>query len=147
MADDDQVTVKVTVEILSRLIFEEQGATPGLGMIQCRGLAVRIMERLGEYQIGTDKLTLEFYERAKDIVIPEQIREARVGNGLTQEALADLIESYGSYVTRLERGQVPPGLGKLMDIAEALDLPLVIGPQLKEKAKRWRSKRRPRRST
>ncbi|MDO3682015.1 helix-turn-helix domain-containing protein [Paenibacillus ehimensis] len=55
-------------------------------------------------------------------MIGEQIRHYRNLRGLTQEQLAEILESHGTYIGRLERGEQNVQLATLEKIAEALHI-------------------------
>lgn len=52
--------------------------------------------------------------------------EARIKQGLTQEALARRIKTKQSAIARIESGKVNPSIGFLQKLAEALGKKLVI---------------------
>ena len=54
------------------------------------------------------------------IQIGEKIKELRIRNGLTQEELADRAELSKGFISQLERGQVSPSVGTLLDLIECL---------------------------
>jgi transcriptional regulator with XRE-family HTH domain len=56
--------------------------------------------------------------------IGEQIREARLARGLTQEAVTNRIGMDRATYVRIERGQASPLLDTLILIADAIGIPL-----------------------
>lgn len=54
------------------------------------------------------------------------VREARLGSGLSQEALAGAAGLHRTYVSQIERGLKSPSLGAMHALAEALDTPLHV---------------------
>jgi transcriptional regulator with XRE-family HTH domain len=67
--------------------------------------------------------------RYKGEDIAETLREARVAAGLSQRALSARAGLAQSHVSEIESGSKDPGLAKLVDIARALDLELVLVPR------------------
>lgn len=58
------------------------------------------------------------------IEIGKNVRRRRKEQMLTQEALADSVESSSQYISRIERGLVGPSLEFLYKLAMALDCPV-----------------------
>lgn len=54
--------------------------------------------------------------------VGERIRHYRNLKGLTQEQLAELVDTYGTYIGRLERGEQNVQLETLEKIADALQI-------------------------
>lgn len=52
----------------------------------------------------------------------EVLKELRVVNGLSQEALAHAIKSHATHISRLENGHKQPTLTTLFKIADRLDI-------------------------
>jgi transcriptional regulator with XRE-family HTH domain len=65
--------------------------------------------------------------KGEDIV--ETLREARAAAGLSQRALSARAGMAQSHVSEIESGSKDPGLAKLIDVARALDLELVLVPR------------------
>jgi transcriptional regulator with XRE-family HTH domain len=65
--------------------------------------------------------------KGEDIV--ETLREARAAAGLSQRALSARAGLAQSHVSEIESGSKDPGLAKLIDVARALDLELVLVPR------------------
>jgi transcriptional regulator with XRE-family HTH domain len=65
----------------------------------------------------------------KGEAIIEALREARQTAGLSQRALSNLAGLAQSHVSEIENGSKDPGLSKLIDIARALNLELVLVPR------------------
>ena len=57
-------------------------------------------------------------------IIGRNIRNARKAKGLTQEDFAELMDKSWSYIAKLETGTQNFSIGKLIDIAEFLDIAL-----------------------
>lgn len=57
-------------------------------------------------------------------IIGKNISNARRAKGLTQEAFAELMDKSWSYIAKLETGTQNFSIGKLIDIAEFLDVEL-----------------------
>lgn len=55
-------------------------------------------------------------------ILGKNIKYHRYRKKLTQEQLAELLETSSNYVGRLERGQHSPSLEKIDKIAKALDI-------------------------
>ena len=55
-------------------------------------------------------------------VIGRRIKEARINNKLTQEALADKIDVSVAFMSRIERGSSQVNLKRLIQIAEILNV-------------------------
>ena len=62
----------------------------------------------------------------KNRAIVEALREAREAAGLSQRALSNLAGLTQSHVSHIESGSKDPGLSKIIDIARALNLELVL---------------------
>jgi transcriptional regulator with XRE-family HTH domain len=61
-------------------------------------------------------------ERESDgVVFGRHLRELRLARGLSQQRLADLIDSTHPFISNMERGLTLPGLAMLMRLADALD--------------------------
>lgn len=58
--------------------------------------------------------------------IGEQIRHYRTLNGMTQEQLAEALDSQGTYIGRVERGEQNLQLHTLEKIAEALHTNVMV---------------------
>jgi transcriptional regulator with XRE-family HTH domain len=56
-------------------------------------------------------------------IFGQVLRELRVAQGLTQEALAFASEYHPTYIGQLERGQKSPSLRTIMRLAGVLDTP------------------------
>lgn len=54
--------------------------------------------------------------------VGDQVRHYRNLKGLTQEQLAELVDTYGTYIGRLERGEQNVQLETLEKIADALQI-------------------------
>lgn len=65
----------------------------------------------------------------KTDAIVQVLREARQAAGLSQRALSNLAGLAQSHVSEIENGAKDPGLSKLIDVARALDLELVLVPR------------------
>lgn len=61
--------------------------------------------------------------------IVEALRNAREASGLSQRALSAKAGLSQSHISQIESGTLEPGLSKLIDIARALDLELVLVPK------------------
>jgi len=61
-------------------------------------------------------------ERALRDRLGKALREARLGRQLTQNQLAELVETDPETISRFERGATLPSLTRLLDLAEALDV-------------------------
>lgn len=59
----------------------------------------------------------------------EQLRAARVAQGLSQRQLGERIGLPQSNIARLESGNTDPGLSKIIELARALDLDLQLIPR------------------
>jgi transcriptional regulator with XRE-family HTH domain len=57
------------------------------------------------------------------------LKEARQAAGLSQRALSNLAGLSQSHVSEIENGSKDPGLSKLIDVARALDLELILVPR------------------
>jgi len=64
---------------------------------------------------------------AEDIV--RALRDARETAGMSQRALSAKAGLSQSHISQIESGALEPGLSKLVDIARALDLELVLVPR------------------
>lgn len=64
---------------------------------------------------------------AEEIV--KALRDAREVSGLSQRALSAKAGLSQSHISQIESGTLEPGLSKLVDIARALDLELVLVPR------------------
>lgn len=62
-------------------------------------------------------------------VIVQALRNAREASGLSQRALSAKAGLSQSHISQIESGTLEPGLSKLVDIARALDLELVLVPK------------------
>ncbi len=61
-------------------------------------------------------------ERESDgVIFGRRLRELRTARGLSQRALAEMIESNHPFISHMENGSTLPGLGMLMKLADALD--------------------------
>ncbi|WP_455240152.1 helix-turn-helix domain-containing protein [Variovorax durovernensis] len=58
------------------------------------------------------------------VALGAAIRRARKARGLSQEGLADVSSSERSYISSIERGNQNPSVMKLVQVANALGLPL-----------------------
>jgi transcriptional regulator with XRE-family HTH domain len=67
--------------------------------------------------------------RYKGEGIVETLRQARAAAGLSQRALSARAGLAQSHVSEIESGSKDPGLAKLVDVARALDLELVLVPR------------------
>jgi transcriptional regulator with XRE-family HTH domain len=67
--------------------------------------------------------------RFKGEEIVEVLKEARLAAGLSQRALSARAGLAQSHVSEIEKGSKDPGLSKLIDVARALDLELVLVPR------------------
>jgi transcriptional regulator with XRE-family HTH domain len=65
----------------------------------------------------------------KGAEIIETLREARAATGLSQRALSAKAGLAQSHLSEIESGSKDPGLAKLVDVARALDLELVLVPR------------------
>jgi transcriptional regulator with XRE-family HTH domain len=54
------------------------------------------------------------------VIFGRHLRELRLARGLTQQELADLIDSNHPFISNMERGLTLPGLAMLVRLAEAL---------------------------
>lgn len=61
-----------------------------------------------------------------NLIVGNEIREARKAQGLSQQALADRLDVRREYVTKVENGRASITLGQLHRIADALGEPLSI---------------------
>lgn len=52
----------------------------------------------------------------------DKVKEARVIKGYTQEELGEKIDSTGSYIGQIERGERNASMAKIIKIAEVLDI-------------------------
>ena len=68
-------------------------------------------------------------KRYKAEEITKILREARAYAGLSQRALSAKAGLAQSHVSEIENGSKDPGLSKLIDMARALDLELVLVPR------------------
>jgi transcriptional regulator with XRE-family HTH domain len=55
---------------------------------------------------------------------PDELRKARIENGLSQEELADLAGLHRTYISQIERGLKSPSLRSLEQIANGLGIAL-----------------------
>jgi transcriptional regulator with XRE-family HTH domain len=61
-------------------------------------------------------------ERESDgAIFGRRLRELRTGRGLSQRALAEMIDSTHPFISQMENGATLPGLAMLMKLADALD--------------------------
>lgn len=61
-------------------------------------------------------------ERESDgVIFGRHLRELRVARGLSQQRLADMIDSTHAFISNMERGLTLPGLAMLRRLADALD--------------------------
>lgn len=61
--------------------------------------------------------------------IVKALRDAREASGLSQRALSAKAGLSQSHISQIESGTLEPGLSKLIDVARALDLELVLVPK------------------
>lgn len=54
--------------------------------------------------------------------IGEKIKEARLNKGYTQEELGEKIDSTGSYIGQIERGERNASMSKIISIAKVLNV-------------------------
>lgn len=52
----------------------------------------------------------------------DKVKEARLVKGYTQEKLGEMIDSTGSYIGQIERGERNASMAKIIKIAEVLDI-------------------------
>lgn len=71
--------------------------------------------------VGTDKRS-SFRKEAFSYCVGQLIMEARKQEHMTQEELAQRIGTTKSYVSRIENGQVEPGVNTFLRMIEALGL-------------------------
>lgn len=76
-------------------------------------------ERFGA--VGTESRD-EFRKEAYSYCVGQLIMEARKQEHMTQTELAEKIGASKSYVSRIEKGQIEPGVGTFFRIIEALGL-------------------------
>lgn len=50
------------------------------------------------------------------------VKIARLKKGLTQEELADLLNIHLTYIARIETGKINMSLGKILELANALNI-------------------------
>lgn len=62
----------------------------------------------------------------------DRIRAGRVEKGITQEKLGELIEKSTEHISYLERGERSPSFEVILDVAQALDLPIASLMSLEE---------------
>ncbi len=86
---------------------------------RARDETIRPLERLRE-RIATGDRGWFF------AAIADKVAERRVGQGLSQRELAELVGTTQSAIARLERGGRPPRIDTLLKIAEALDCDLAV---------------------
>jgi transcriptional regulator with XRE-family HTH domain len=65
----------------------------------------------------------------KGEALTHQLRHARESAGLSQRALSVACGLTQSHISQIERGALEPGLARLIDIARALELELVLVPK------------------
>lgn len=61
--------------------------------------------------------------------ITQQLRSAREARKMSQRELSARSGLTQSHISQIERGNMEPGLGSLVDVARALDLELVLAPK------------------
>ncbi|NRP75763.1 hypothetical protein ILFOPFJJ_06686 [Ensifer psoraleae] len=61
--------------------------------------------------------------------ITQQIRAAREAQQISQRELSARSGLTQSHISQIERGTMEPGLSKLVDVARALDLEIVLAPK------------------
>ena len=71
--------------------------------------------------VGT-KSREEFRKEAYNYCVGQLISEARKQEHMTQSELAERIGANKSYVSRIEKGQIEPGVGTFFRIIDALGL-------------------------
>ena len=59
-----------------------------------------------------------------NMAVAETIKALRMQKGISQEKLADAIDSHQVYISEIEKGKKIPSLTILYNIAEFLDIPL-----------------------
>jgi len=64
----------------------------------------------------------EFRTEAYNYCVGQLILDARKSEHMTQQALADRLGTSKSYISRVEKGVVEPGVGMFLRIIEALGL-------------------------
>jgi transcriptional regulator with XRE-family HTH domain len=85
-----------------------------------------------DYDIGTDIIRakeIEFDMNYAVAELLEQLRAARLAQGLSQRQLGERIGLPQSNIARLESGNTDPGLSKIIELARALDLDLQLIPR------------------
>lgn len=80
-------------------------------------------ERFGA--VGTESRT-EFRKEAYNYCVGQMILDARKQEHMTQSDLADRIGASKSYISRIEKGLVEPGVGTFFRIMDALGLRIEI---------------------
>jgi transcriptional regulator with XRE-family HTH domain len=55
------------------------------------------------------------------VIFGRHLRELRLARGLTQEQLADMIDSTHAFISNMERGLTLPGLAMLIRLARAFE--------------------------
>lgn len=63
-------------------------------------------------------------QAAFQVALGKRIAAIRGERGLSQEALAERLDSAKSVISRLERGSTVPSLPRLAEIADALEVPV-----------------------
>lgn len=75
--------------------------------------------------VGTESRS-EFRKEAYNYCIGQLIMDARKQEGFTQTELADKLGVSKSYISRVEKGQIEPGVGTFFRMINALGLRLEI---------------------
>lgn len=76
-------------------------------------------------KVGTPERE-EFRREAYAYCIGKVIHEARKKEGMTQSELAERVGTNKSYISRIEKGVIEPGVGMFYRIIEALGLKVEI---------------------
>lgn len=58
----------------------------------------------------------------KEELIPKRIRQMRLERNMTQQGLADAIGVTKGYISRIENGNTAPPVGRLIELAQAMDI-------------------------
>lgn len=69
-------------------------------------------------------LLIFFYNECMNEAVGRTIRELRKTHGLSQEQLAEIIDSHQVYVSEIEKGKKLPSLAVLLKIARAFGMSL-----------------------